>query len=457
MKPRQVKASSSPRQQPAARAKKAVAPPPKPKSRKAAAPLRSSSLQAELTAQKHALAEAQRQLEVRTEELHIARRGAPEKLRLSDELPEDAVRFRAMAERVPVFMFTTNAAGQSDYMNQQFLDYIGLTAGTARGVHWMKALHPDDYDAALTSWQNAVAERKPFEMAFRFCAADGSCRWFRSTIHPVHDERGRIIKWFGSCTDIHDLMRTQAELAAVNERLEERVIERTAQLASANKELHHEFKERQRLEHEITEISESERRSLGKALHDGVCQHLSGVGMMAATLSDVLEQKSDPETADKLKEISSLIRSATNDARDVARGLHPVDVDANGLVAALRDLTARYHVHGQTRCVLNCHEPVPVHDNTVAIHLYRIVQEAVVNASKYAHARNISVHLGIRQQDIMLSITDDGVGLPADHDQSSGLGLKLMRYRASSIGATLTVAARPAGGTIIRCSLPAPT
>lgn len=443
MKPQtQVKASSSPRQPAAARAKKVVSAPapPAPKLRKAAPAPRPSSLEDELIAQKHALAEAQRQLAIRTEELR-----------------QNEVRFRAMAERIPVFLFTTTAAGGSDYMNQQFLDYIGLTEQTARGVDWMKALHPDDHAAALKNWQHAVLAGTPFEMASRFRAADGSSRWFRSIVHPVHDGQGTIIKWFGSCTDIDDLMRTQAELAAVNERLEERVIERTAQLATANKELHHEFRERQRLEHEITEISESERRSLGQALHDGVCQHLSGVGMMAATLSDVCEQKSDPETADKLREISSLIRSATNDARDVARGLHPVDVDANGLVAALRDLTARYHVHGQTRCVLNCHEPVPVHDNTVAMHLYRIVQEAVVNASKHAHARNITVHLGIRQQDIMLSITDDGLGLPADHDQAAGLGLKLMRYRASSIGAALTMAARPAGGTIIRCSLPAPT
>jgi PAS domain S-box-containing protein len=225
---------------------------------------------------------------------------------------------------------------------------------------------------------------------------------------------------------------------------------------SARREPPHEFKERQRLEHEITEISERERRSLGQALHDGVCQHLSGVGMMAATLSDVCGQKSDAETAEKLREIASLIRSATNDARDVARGLNPVDVDANGLVTALRDLATRYNVPGKTRYVLHCHEPVPVQDNSVAMHLYRIVQEAVVNASRHARARNITIHLGIRHKDIMLSITDDGIGLPADLDQTSGLGLKLMRYRASSIGATLTLEARAAGGTVVRCRLPSP-
>ncbi len=442
MKPQRQAKDSSPPQRPAAvRAKKAGLAKQGVKSLDGQAPTmpRQKILQDELNTQKHALAEALQLLKVQ-----------------SAELRESAERFRTMTERVPVFMYTTDAAGQSDYVNQQFLDYTGLTMAAACGVGWMKALHPDDHAFVIASWQKAIAEQKSFEVAFRIRAVDGSYRWFRNATQPVHDENGRVTQWFASCADIDDLMHVQADLAAVNERLEERVIERTAQLAAANKGLHHEFKERQRLEHEITEISEQERRSLGQILHEGVCQHLAGVVMIATTLSDVCEQKSDPEMAGRLKEIASLIRSAANDARDVAKGLHPVDVDANGLVAALRDLTARYDVPGQTRCVLHCHEPVPVHDNDVAMHLYRIVQEAVGNAARHAHARNISVHLGIRQQDIMLSITDDGTGLPENHDQSPGLGLKLMRYRASSIGATLALAARPAGGTVVRCRLPAP-
>lgn len=249
-----------------------------------------------------------------------------------------------------------------------------------------------------------------------------------------------------------DFTRVQADLAAANAGLEQRVIERTAHLASANEEMQHKFQLSQRHAHEL---SERERSSLSQALHDGVCQHLAGVVMIASTLSDVCGQNSDPEMAEKLKEIATLIRSATNDARDVARALHPMDVDATGLVPALRNLVSSYDAPARTRCVLFCHEAIPVRDNDVAMHLYRIVLEAVANASRHAQARHISVHLGLRQQDIILSITDDGVGLPPDHDQSPGIGLKLMRYRASTIGATLSITARPTGGTVVRCSLPA--
>jgi len=250
-----------------------------------------------------------------------------------------------------------------------------------------------------------------------------------------------------------DLVRVQADLAEVNARLEQRVLERTAKLTSANSDLRHEFKERQRLEHEL---SERERSTLSQALHDGVCQHLAGVVMIATTLSDIFGQKSDPEMAGRLKEIASLIRTANNDVRDVARALHPVDVDAMGLVSALRHLVSSYAVPGRTRCVLYCQEAIPVHDNNVAMHLYLIVQEAMRNASRHAHAGHISVHLGVRQTDIVLSITDDGIGLPPEYEKSPGLGLKLMRCRASSMGATFSIAGRPSGGTVVRCCLPPP-
>ncbi|WP_395735950.1 PAS domain S-box protein [Prosthecobacter sp.] len=305
---------------------------------------------------------------------------------------------------------------------------------------------------------NAAAVRM-----FRLSAAEVRGQALNRLFHPGQDCSPRALAAAGAAGEIRGMRADGSEFPieasisppiAGSAPLLTLILRDISELRNTNRVLHREYKERQRLEHEITEISERERRSLGQALHDGVCQHLSGVGMMAATLSDVCGQKSDDETADKLREIASLIRSATNDARDVARGLNPVDVDANGLVTALRDLAARYNVPGQTRYVLHCHEPVPVQDNGIAVHLYRIVQEAVVNASRHARARNISIHLGIRQKDIMLSITDDGIGLPADIDQNTGLGLKLMRYRASSIGATLTLEARSAGGTVVRCRLP---
>jgi PAS domain S-box-containing protein len=338
-------------------------------------------------------------------------RATDEQLRLVEELRESEARFHLMAERVPVFIYTTTPAGETDYINQRLLHYTGLPVEQLLGHGWEEALHPDDHQKAVQNWQKAITAGTAYQCDFRLRAANGAYHWFQNIAQPVTDEHGSIGKWFGSCADIDDLMRVQSELAAANERLEERVAQRTNQLVEANRELEHEFERRQRLENEMLEISEQERRTLGQDLHDGVCQHLSGVAMMAATLSDVCEQKSDSEVATKLKEITRLIRSASEQARNVARSLHPVDVDANGLAAALRDLAARYAVPGKTKCRFLCTEPVPIHDNKVAMYLYRIVQDAVVNASRHMGARRIIIHLGIREQHVVLSVSDDGAGL----------------------------------------------
>jgi PAS domain S-box-containing protein len=256
-------------------------------------------------------------------------------------------------------------------------------------------------------------------------------------------------------TDVSSLRRAHAELGAVNERLEERVNERTAQLATANQELHREFRQRQRMEKEMTEISEQERRSLGQELHDGICQHLTGVAMMADTLSDACLQRSLPEVSVKVKALADLIRTAANDTRNVARGLHPVEMDANGLVSALYDLAARQEAIGQIRCQLQCPDAVEIEDNDVAMHLYRIAQQALAHASRHDHARNVVIKLGIQKKGIVLSIVDDGDGARSGGGFSEASGLSMMRHRASVIGAKLEFQTTGTGGNVVKCTLPA--
>ncbi|MDP1586601.1 MAG: PAS domain-containing protein, partial [Prosthecobacter sp.] len=286
---------------------------------------------------------------------------AAEQLRLLDELRESEARFHLMAEVVPVLIYTTNPAGETDYVNQRLLHYTGLTAEQLLSQGLAQALHPADRQAVVASWQEAVEAGTTYRCDFRIRSADGTYHWFQNMAQPVTDKQGTIEKWFGSCANIDDLMRVQSELAAANERLEERVAQRTSQLVAASRELVHEFERRQRLENEMLEISEQEHHTLGQDLHDGVCQHLSGVALMAATLGDVCEQKSDLEVAAKLKEIAKLIHNASDQARNVARSLHPVDVDANGLAAALRDLAVRHAVPGRLKCRFLCSAPVPIH------------------------------------------------------------------------------------------------
>lgn len=378
---------------------------------------------------------------------------AMERLRLAAELGESEGRFRIMAEWVPVFIFTTEPDGSVDYINARFTAYTGIEAQEAAGFGWMRAIHPDDSATVLEQWRTAIETGQPFSSGLRMVSSDGDYRWFHCHAHPVYDEHFRIVKWFATCADIDELMHSQGELKALNERLEERVEERTAQLVTANHEIEREFRERQRLEQEMLDISEKERRALGEDLHDGLCQHLSGLAFMAETLSFKLRDKGMQEEAGRLDGLTGLIRSAAGQARAVAKGLHPVDVDANGLVAALKDLSTR-HSANQVHCRLRCARPVLVRDNSVALHLYRIAQEAVVNALKHASAKEIVIDLSASRDQLTLSVTDDGLGMPEDQGGKEGMGLHLMRYRASVIGGKLTTRRSESGGTVVTCVLP---
>jgi two-component system, LuxR family, sensor kinase FixL len=176
--------------------------------------------------------------------------------------------------------------------------------------------------------------------------------------------------------------------------------------------------------------------------------------MMADTLSDSCQRKSLLEVSGKVKALADLIRTAANDARNVARGLQPVELDANGLVSALQTLASRHGVPGKVECRFQCDRPVPVKDNEIAMHLYRIAQEAVVNAGKHSHARNITIKLGVENEGMVLSVTDDGRGMPSSQEMAPGPGLRMMRHRASVIGATVAIEASDRGGTVVRCVVP---
>lgn len=135
------------------------------------------------------------------------------------------------------------------------------------------------------------------------------------------------------------------------------------------------------------------------------------------------------------------------------RGLLPVAVDGEGLMAALSDLADRIQQQGKVNCKFDCPEPVSVADNLTATHLFLIAQEAVHNAVKHARAK--SIHVFLESNDfLLLSVQDDGIGMPAQTSENHGrLGLRIMQNRAAIIGATLTIEPAEPTGTLVTCTL----
>lgn len=215
--------------------------------------------------------------------------------------------------------------------------------------------------------------------------------------------------------------------------------------------LHENISVQRQLEGEILEIGERERAQVGQELHDGLCQHLGGVALLAKTLSNALLNAERPESGQAL-ELAQLIFSAVGQIRTVARGLRPVELDEGGLLAALQELAEQANT--RLPCELRTTGDPRVNDNEVATHLYRIAHEALANAVKHSGATRIVLRLRQSADHLTLMIEDDGTGLPPALDTADGMGLRIMRYRANSIGARLSFTHRAPRGLIVTCSVP---
>jgi signal transduction histidine kinase len=209
---------------------------------------------------------------------------------------------------------------------------------------------------------------------------------------------------------------------------------------------------RERLEREVLEISEREQRRIGQDLHDGVCQHLTGISLLCRSLQQKLTDRNATEAAEATR-ITGLVNDGIEQTRRVTHGLYPVANEPGGLMLALQSLATSVHGADQLACVFECPEPVFIPDQMIATHLYRIAQEAVQNAIRHARPTVITIRLVADEERIAMIVTDDGCGMPV-RQLRKGLGLEIMDYRAHTLGATLAILPGAERGTVVRCVLP---
>lgn len=210
--------------------------------------------------------------------------------------------------------------------------------------------------------------------------------------------------------------------------------------------------DRKRLENEILEISQREQNRIGQDLHDGLGQLLTGISCLIRGFTKKMERKF-PDDVESVKEIDNLVKQAIAQSSWLARGLMPVKLEAGGLEGALQELVEQTErIHG-IPCMFQCDSNLAISDSTTTIQLYRIAQEAINNAVKHSRAQHIWLRLQPENGYVVLTVKDDGVGLPDPSERSDGMGLRIMNYRAGMIGAELDVQRDPDGGTIVLCRL----
>jgi len=209
---------------------------------------------------------------------------------------------------------------------------------------------------------------------------------------------------------------------------------------------------RKRLETAVMEVSGREQRRIGQDLHDGLGQLLTGIAFMSKVQEQRLVDNGAPEAAEASK-IVRLVNEAIHKARELSRGLMPGLAKPNGLMSSLEQMAHEVEEVFGVSCRFYSDEPLLMRDATVASHLYHIAQEAVSNAIKHGKAKRIEIHLRSRNSSGVLMVRDTGCGISPGPREHSGMGLDIMKHRASMIGGALVIASN-GHGTTVTCRFP---
>jgi PAS domain S-box-containing protein len=288
---------------------------------------------------------------------------------------------------------------------------------------WKAWVHPDDQARVQEAREQAIHNRSFYAIEYRIQRADdGSIAWLAVFGRCYYNEIGEGVRFVAISFDI-----------------------------TRRKQLEREIR-RKELEHDILETTDRQQRRIGQELHDSVGQELTGLGLIAQTLSQRL-----PETSSEKPIAIRLVAGVEQlhqEIRALARGLLPVEVESKGLWAALDDLAARTSKQSGITVKFECPEWVELPDHATSMELYRISQEAVTNAMRHGRPQTIGITILSQPNGLRLRIKDDGVGLPPSSTRSNGLGIRIMEYRAESIRGEFQIKSGEEGGTVVTVTVP---
>lgn len=246
--------------------------------------------------------------------------------------------------------------------------------------------------------------------------------------------------------------KSEEELRRARQELELRVEKRTADLQSANLKLQKVIEERKRLENELLEIAENERRRIGFDLHDDLGQKLAGVSLMAKGLGQRLSAEQHP-CASQAQKLQSLVEEIVSHTHNLARQFASLDVHGDRLSTVLEELAANVERMFPISCAFVLKGHVPALPQNSTVQLYKICQEAVSNSIKHGKASRVWITLAAKNAELSLTIKNNGVPFTRP-GPGTRMGLRIMNYRASTIGATLSIEPLKKNGTLVTCSLP---
>jgi PAS domain S-box-containing protein len=340
--------------------------------------------------------------------------GALERIQIGMSLRESEERYRSLVEFAPIGIALHDVYGMILHANRRLQEITGYSEEELRLLGVNGITHADDVATGQQfSAELGGGERNFYQRQSRLVRKDGQIVWAESTASAVRDAGAQLRYIISMVEDIN---------------------------------------QRKQLEREILEISGRERRTIGHDLHDGLSPLLNGIACKAKALEQDLGPGSAAGRA--VREIALLLNDASIQARSLAHGLVPFELETHGFVFAMNRLASETKKLFGIGCRFESDVAQVNLEPIVELHLYRITQEAINNAIKHGKARQVVVKFSLQSGQLCLTIRDDGIGLAmATHANGSdrGMGLQIMRYRAKSIGGGLEVCACADRGTEIVC------
>ncbi|MBW4493448.1 MAG: PAS domain S-box protein [Oscillatoria princeps RMCB-10] len=359
--------------------------------------------------------------------------------------------YRFLAENIPQIVWTAGPDGYWDYCNQRWLDCTGMTVEQSQGWEWQQVLHPDDRLGSLDAWSRAVRTGETFQIEYRFRrASDGTYRWHLGRALPLRDEDGRIVKWFGTCTDIDDRKRAEEERAQWLER--ERAARAEAE-AAAERELHArtQAETANRIKDEFLAIVSHELRTpLNSIL--GWAQLMGTDRLNQATITKAL-QTIERNAKQQVKLIDDIL-----DVSRIIRGKVRLSVQAVNLGQIVADAI---ETHQPAASAKNIQIQTAFAEDAGTIRgdadrLQQIVGNLLSNAIKFTpEAGRVEVRLEPAGNQALITVSDTGIGIDPEFlphvfegfrqaDGSItrshgglGLGLTIVRYLVELHGGTV--------------------
>lgn len=359
---------------------------------------------------------------------------------LNTELVARNQELDAIIHTAPDIIFSRKADGSRDYISDRFYDFTGAPPGSANGFGWLDYVHPDDMQKAMADWMRCVESGANYEAEYRLRSKDGDHRWFRARALPIRD-KGKIVKWYGTCSDIQDSKMLEQSIRDGAAVLEQTVDQRTEEL--------------RRLSVRLMTMQDEERRRLARDLHDGLGQELAVAKMV---LDKMALQKSAQLPEEAWTEASGIVDRAIQEVRTISHLLHPPLLDEVGLLSALS-----WYVEGLTKrsgieTTLDVELPeFPRLAAGVETAVFRIVQEALTNVFRHSEASKVRIALSQRAGAIVVAVQDDGKGIGERiaglQPDSIGVGIGGMKQRIKEFGGELRLTnAHP--GTLVEITIP---